>query len=366
MEQELARQPEVATDRRLSLVEVRGIVKDLFDHRPLVYWSDLLISAAVAWGALALAVSRPGFDAVRITSIPVGSFAFLRAVLFIHELSHFRRGVLSGFTPVWNLLVGVPMLLPSFMYVGTHTDHHKRTLYGTIKDPEYLPLARMSRWRVALFVLEMPLVPLLLVLRFGLLSPLSWLIRPLRAPVVERLSALVINPGYRRAAPKGRARINWIALEVLILAWVVLVAVLIARGTLTLDALLCWYLVAAGVALVNQVRTLAAHHYRNEGDELSTVDQLLDSINVRGVPVFTELVFPVGLRYHALHHYLADMPYHGLAAAHRRLMAELPEDSVYRETEKPGLVGVIRDLWAASGRVSRSGLPEKWKAGGNS
>ena len=51
------------------------------------------------------------------------------------------------------------MLVPSFVYVGVHTDHHRRAVYGTPRDPEYLTLGRGPRWRVILFVIETALAP---------------------------------------------------------------------------------------------------------------------------------------------------------------------------------------------------------------
>jgi hypothetical protein len=42
------------------------------------------------------------------------------------------------------------------------------------------------------------------------------------------------------------------------------------------------------------------------------------------------------------------MPYHSLAEAHRRLMAELPPDSPYRRTESPGLWASLCELWRAA------------------
>jgi hypothetical protein len=37
--------------------------------------------------------------------------------------------------------------------------------------------------------------------------------------------------------------------------------------------------------------------------------------------------FPLGLRYHALHHLFPSLPYHALGTAHRRLIVALPPDS---------------------------------------
>ncbi len=110
---------------------------------------------------------------------------------------------------------------------------------------------------------------------------------------------------------------------------------------------------AALVLIVNQVRTLVAHVYENEGEPLDTVGQLLDSINLHGQPLVNAVVAPVGLRYHALHHFLPTVPYHSLGTLHRRLLAELPRESPYRRTARPGLVPALRELWQKAS--SRSG-----------
>ena len=339
-----------------TVSKIRPLVADLMSIRPLVYWVDLLITASIAWGGLAGATIVDAWG-LRIALIFVSAFAFLRAVLFIHEIAHFRRDAMKSFRVAWNLIIGIPMALPSLMYVGTHVDHHKRKLYGTIADPEYLPLAHLARWRLVLFVLETLIVPALLVLRFGVLTPLGWLIPPLRRLVVERASALVINPSYKRRMPRDGDRWRWLSLEVGCLAWIVFVAWMLREGRLSWNALGCWYAVTALVALTNQVRTLAAHLYENAGEAMSTEEQLLDSVNVRGLPFLTELVFPVGLKYHGLHHFLPDMPYHGLPAAHRRLMSELPEGSPYRRSEHPSFFGLVRRLWRAE---PRGAFPSVW------
>lgn len=338
-------------DAAFNLAEIRRAVAEFSKHRPIVYWTDLLLSAATGWAALIIGVRTASWP-ITVLAVVVGAVAFLRAVLFIHEISHFRRGVMKGFTTVWNLLVGIPMALPSFMYVGTHTDHHKRHLYGTAKDPEYLPLALMGRGRIVRFVAEMFLVPILLVVRYLVLSPLAWLWPPLRKLVVERMSALVINPTYVRTDEETRDPRQWFLLELAIFAWLAAWCWLIWRGHVSTRVAWVWYATTATTAVINQIRTLAAHHYDNAGDELTVAQQLLDSVNVRGWPIVTEFVFPVGLKYHALHHLIPDMPYHGLAAAHKKLMAELPEGAIYRRTEASGLLAVMAALWRRAGRTT--------------
>ncbi|GAA3263085.1 hypothetical protein GCM10020258_28060 [Sphingomonas yabuuchiae] len=85
-----------------------------------------------------------------------------------------------------------------------HNLHHAKTRYGTADDPEYLPLALMKPWTLPVFILVSALAPLGLLIRFAILSPLSWVIPGLRKIVVERYSALAINPQFRRRMPEGR------------------------------------------------------------------------------------------------------------------------------------------------------------------
>jgi len=113
---------------------------------------------------------------------------------------------------------------------------------------------------------------------------------------------------------------------------------------LPLSWFLHWYVVGAGVAVVNQVRTLAAHRYQNDGRQLTSVEQLLDSINLTGSPFLTVLAAPVGLRYHALHHFLPTVPYHSLGKLHRRLLAELAPGSLYHQTEERGIFSAVQTL----------------------
>ena len=64
-----------------------------------------------------------------------------------------------GFRLVWNLLVGIPLLVPSFMYEGVHNQHHAKRYYGTVNDPEYLPLALMKPWTLPVFLVAAALAP---------------------------------------------------------------------------------------------------------------------------------------------------------------------------------------------------------------
>jgi len=105
-----------------------------------------------------------------------------------------------------------------------------------------------------------------------------------------------------------------------------------------------WYVVSAVASFINTVRTLGAHRYASDGTPLDRDGQLSDSIDTPGA-VWTELWAPVGLRYHALHHYFPGIPYHNLHAACRRLIQALPSDSPHPRATSPSLPQSLHTLY---------------------
>ena len=343
-------------------LNVGAIVKEIgldFESNRTIYWTDMLATAFVGWSALIISARAPFGSPLHVVATLVAIFALLRAALFIHELSHLKRGQIPGFEFAWNVIVGIPLMMPSLMYVGSHMDHHKRTGFGTNDDPEYAQIARWSRLRLVTFVLTVTLLPLVLPLRWGVLGPLSRFFPPLRRLVVGKLSTLVINSNYVRPMPKGEHVERWDVQEAgaAVFVWAVFGAWI--AGWIPIGWIVQWCIVVGGIVSVNQVRTLIAHAYENEGEPMDAEAQLLDSINLRGSPILSVLIAPVGLRFHALHHYLPFIPYHSLGLVHRRLLAELPQNAPYRATVRDG-VGTLRGLWrnaAAPPRETFSASP---------
>jgi hypothetical protein len=223
-------------------------------------------------------------------------------------------------------------------------------LYGTELDPEYEPLAHWSPLRIATSFLVMPLLPLPLALRWGVIGPVSRVFPALRPFVVGHLSTLVINARYRRPEPVRDDARRW-QLEELggaLYFWAGVAA--FTFGGLALRWLWLWYAVTLGILILNHARTLAAHRYENDGERLDWMGQLVDSVNLPGAPLLTVLAAPVGLRYHGLHHMMPGLPYHSLGRVHRTLLAELPEDSPYRSTETPGVIATLGQLLGRAGR----------------
>jgi fatty acid desaturase len=340
-------------DSRFSIREARSIVRDLFEPKAAIYWADFLLSMAVGGGCFFL--SRRFFELLSVPGLLfalAAALAYYRGALFIHELIHLREGSFRTFRIVWNVLCGIPFLMPSFLYY-THLAHHARKHYGTPDDGEYLPLATRPRSEILKYLLQPFVIPLLAVVRFLILTPLAWASPRLRRLVHERASSMVMDPAYVRPLPTRKEWRVWRLQEMACFLFVSAVAILFVRGRLPIDLLAQLYLTAVVILLVNHVRTLGAHRFRHRGEPLTFVDQLLDSVNYPRHPLTGELWAPVGLRFHALHHLFPSLPYHALGEAHRRLMARLPADSPYRQTESPSLVASIARLWQAAGRVER-------------
>ncbi|MFN2425675.1 MAG: fatty acid desaturase [Candidatus Binatia bacterium] len=338
----------------LSPAALRRRYTSLFRPKPWLYYADMLASAAIGWSAFAISVSAERFTALWVLGIIVATFSLYRAVLFIHELAHLRRSAVPGFEVVWSLIVGFPLLVPSLMYMGSHGEHHRRVIFGTEKDPEYAPIGQWSKAKVASSILPLIFVPAALVLRWGLLGPLSYFIPPLRRFIVNYLSTLVINPTYQRRMPEGRMARRWLIEEICtaLVCWSVLLAM--ATGVIGTSWLLEWYLISSGILVFNHARTLVAHRYHNDdGTPMDLLEQYRDSVNLSGGSWVDAILAPVGLRYHALHHLLPTVPYHSLGAIHRLMLSELPPATPYHVAEHRTLVHAVRSLFGGRALTSR-------------
>ena len=323
-------------DDKAMLRAAAELTRDINVARPEIYWPDMVGSALVGYGAMAGAILLDN-TALAIASAVVSVLALYRALLFIHEISHLHRDALPGFRTAWNLLVGIPMLTPSLMYENVHTLHHARTRYGTAEDPEYMPLALMKWWSLPLFVLIAALAPIAFVLRWGVLAPLGLVIPPLRRLAWERFSSLSINPVFRRVPADAKDRGWFLFQQVGASLWAMFV--MTTPFWLGWRPVLIALAIASGVAVFNQLRTLVAHLWENDGEAMTVTAQFLDSVNVPRV--MAGFWAPVGLRYHALHHLVPSTPYHSLHEAHKRISAHLGVTSTYAEASHNGLIGLV-------------------------
>jgi len=343
-----------AKDDAAMLKAAASLTRDLNAPKEAIYWADMLGSALLGYaGLFAAMLVRPAWLAVGCGIVAV--LALYRAGSFIHELTHIKKGAVKGFRFTWNLVVGVPLLVPSFMYEGVHNQHHAKRYYGTVDDPEYLPLALMHPWTLPLFLVVAALAPIGMLIRFGILAPLSLLSPRLRSVVVGRYSGLQINPKFVRPKPEGEFARDWAWQEAACSLWAIALLTMVATGVVRWRDFLIFLAVSAGVMFLNQVRTLVAHLWENGGEPMSVTAQFLDSVNVPPPATLPALWAPVGLRYHALHHLLPGVPYHNLAEAHRRLCRELDEASVYHESTH-------RHLSMLVARLAKSTMGKRAKA----
>jgi fatty acid desaturase len=330
--------------------EAWSLVKDLHQPRPAIFWTDLLLSAVAGWGGVGVVLLAKPFSATMWLGFVIATCALYRGLCFLHEISHIRRSHLRGFETTWNLMFGVPLLMPSFVYIGVHSNHHGLATYGTDQDPEYLPFAQ-SHWMSIVFAAHSVLIPLALLLRFLVLAPAGLLWPRFHHWLVVHASSLSMNTRYRREdSPSLAASMRrWEA--AILLVWLAAAATA-WHYDLAWKALAIWYGVSACVALANALRTLGAHRYESSGQPLDRGGQLLDSIDTPGA-VWTTLWAPVGLRYHALHHYFPGIPYHHLGTAYRRLISSLPAEAAYQELTSPSLPRSLRRLYRSGKNVQQ-------------
>ncbi|MEQ1828259.1 MAG: fatty acid desaturase [Pirellula sp.] len=348
---------------RFSMKQAKELVRDL--HHPIawVYWTDFLGSILIGHTLFALNVNSDAWLqgplafvwSVR-TALFLGTvFLFLRSAMFTHELVHLPKQGWNAFRIAWNVLCGIPFMIPSFTYYP-HIDHHRRKSYGTEDDAEYLNLSHQPPISIVVYLLGTLITPFVGLIRFGVMSPIAWVFPQVRKWTFKHASTMVMDITYER--PEGTDRVYRIMLMQEIGCFFVCVGIVLHAPFVAqtwLDPL--WihaYLVSVSLLMLNNLRTLGAHRWTGTGAELTMEQQLLDSCDYPSRPWITELWGPTGTRYHATHHLFPSLPYHNLGIAHRRLMAGLPQNSIFRETVRTTLIGEIASLWRRSIAASKS------------
>lgn len=314
-----------ATSNPVTMKMVQEIVGDLRQPKQAVYFADLLASAVLGWALFVIAIANTGLLTTSILLV-FASFFLFRGLAFIHELVHQHR--MKFFRYLWHSLIGIPLLVPLLLYLPTHMGHHNKDTYGTKNDGEYDQLqGRFGRVSLKLFVLGFAL-PIALVVRFGLLTPLSAVFPIVRTKVIPDFVHMSFRFPFTAEEPREnwRKEFNFLEFFCMLVAW------LLAAGLWSGNwkPVAAWYTTLLIVGTLNMARALwTTHLYVEQEKGRGAVDQLIDSMNVTGGGLLTLIMCPTGLRYHALHHVAAYLPYHALGEAHQRLVERLPADSVY-------------------------------------
>jgi len=346
-----------------SIKQAKELVRDLHSPSKSIYWCDFLATVLTGHALFALNVNSELwltgtllFKSLVTVALSLGAvFLFLRAVMFTHELVHLPKEGWTGFRVTWNLLCGIPFLIPSFTYYP-HIDHHRRKSYGTDEDGEYLNLSHQPPRAIVLYLLLTTITPFVGLIRFGILSPIAWVYPGFRKWKFQHASTMVMDISYVRPESSDRVYRIMTMQEIgcfLVCLGLVLYGPLYA-GTWLNPLWIHAYAVSLSIIVLNNLRTLGAHRWTGEGSELTFEQQLLDSCDYPYNAWITELWGPTGTRYHATHHLFPSLPYHNLGIAHRRLMAGLPTDSLFRETVKQSLLAEVTQLWKRSLMTARS------------
>lgn len=326
--------------------EARALVDDLLQRSPLLYWVDFLLSVSAGWACIAIYFLAPAWSAEQIVAFLAAGVLFYRVGTFMHEIVHMTPEQMPWFKRAWNALFGIPLLMPWVMY-RNHVVHHNAHKFGTRDDGEYLPLGASPLRETLLYMAQVPWLPLFMVARFGVIGPLSHFNRRFREWTLVHVTAATTNPYYARRLPARDER-NLSICEWLCFAWLALLATLLVRGVIQWHHVGMVYLLMGYALGMNWIRNLAAHAYVNDGRTMTLAAQVEDSINVTGMSPLTVMMFPVGLRYHALHHLFPSLPYHNMGKAHRRLMERLPEHSAYRRLNRVSFLEAVGDLWRSA------------------
>ena len=336
--------------------EARLLIGDLTKPNPWIYWADFLTSVITGHLTFHAMYFLPKWypDSAWmyvgiVVAYIVTVLCYMRALMFIHELTHLPKEGFKAFRIAWNLMCGVFFLVPSFLYYP-HVDHHRRKHYGTEHDGEYLALSHLSPWLIVGFIVQALLIPFLGVARFLIISPICWVIPGARRWVHRHASTMLVDPTYQRTDASPKLMRIVVLQELLCFMWIVwfLVRGGIMRGEPIDPFWFIAYVVGVGLLTLNELRTLGAHRWTNDGNAMSFEEQFLDTLNYPHSPWITELWGPVGTRYHALHHLFPRLPYHNLGEAHRRLSRGLPEDSIYHKTVATSLTSELKALWKRS------------------
>lgn len=323
-------------DEELRTLKLLGpLVRDLHKPNPLIYWGDL--AGCLALAALGFYLSTPFPETILQGSIPailgmaIAALAIYRASYFNHELSHQARQ-LPGFEIGWNLLIGIPLLIPSFLYYD-HLNHHSVRGFGTESDIEYFaPKQRGPRGAITL-VAVCALLPLLYIARFALLTPAAWLSPKIREWSDTRASGLGVLGLSRRPPPTAAERVAWRIQEGACFVYLVVMGLLLLFRILPLGNLLQFYVVLEVLLVFHAMRIMVGHRYESNGEPQDRIEQVMDSFNFPKHSAVTSILAPLGFHLHGLHHLFPKIPYHNMPEAHRRISAALPKDSFYHAIE---------------------------------
>lgn len=324
-----------------------------FSHldRPnsFIFWANLGVTSLVFWGSclLIFLIDHIAFAAFLF---PFAVFSLYRGMLLIHEITHMRKKPIPFYKNCWNLVFGIPLLMPSYFF-ETHIGHHTKENFGTDSDPEYDYFVRSGKHVVILYLLSGLTLPPILFLRFSILPPIAAILPSFRHFLDKRGSSATIHNRYNRKIPSNKSKIlEWRVQETFcfIYCWAIIAA--ISFGYIPIK-LLVIILASAVLALsLNNIRTVTSHRFELNKGPHSLMAQVLDSSTFEAKnglhSLWIELWAPLGLRYHALHHLFPNIPFHNLNKIHKEFRKNNSLFPDYEKTLEYGYWKTFKNLFS--------------------
>ncbi|HEY4164807.1 MAG TPA: hypothetical protein VGM59_17195 [Dongiaceae bacterium] len=352
--------------RRPASGEVRTpgvMLQDLMEYRPWIYFADFTASIAIGYFACWEYFTVKDYSPAQFFWFLVAGLALFRAGVFVNEIARMPEGRMVAFKTYWNLICGIPLLMPSFKYelVRPNARMSAEQAAASESDNE-IPLGLRPE-RLTGHLLRIFAAPVLGAARFLLIGPLLilhprirgwlWARLPANFPIPHQSGELMPTAGRRRNAAEiccflvvlavvfayADDIVPWSTFAELYALCVFAVALRCIQNLFEARLLLSngqGAKAAAGdsssvIMLPGVENSILSNSAAMAGVNEDGLEPALGrSVTVAGPPVIDALLLPVGSRYRGLREALPSVPYHNLGAAHRRLMAELPADSTYR------------------------------------
>ena len=77
--------------QEFPLREAHHLVRDLMTPNPTIYWIDFLFNAILGWVSFIIVLLAPIFSIWEFIAFIIATLAHYRALIFIHELAHFKK-----------------------------------------------------------------------------------------------------------------------------------------------------------------------------------------------------------------------------------------------------------------------------------
>ena len=138
----------------------------------------------------------------------------------------------------------------------------------------------MKPWTLPLFLIAALLAPVGLFIRFAMLAPLSLVVAAASAAGGRALFGAADQSAVPPPDAEGQFARDWRWMEIACSLWAIALLAMVATGVVPLRDFLIFLGVASGMMFLNQVRTLVAHLWENDGEPMSVTAQYLDSVNV--------------------------------------------------------------------------------------